>query len=56
MVMTTIIDWNASDTASMLGYVTGLLDDLKPLLTPIIGIGIGLIVFAVIVAVIRGRH
>ena len=42
-------------TTAMLSNVNGLISDLTPLLTIIIGIGIGLIVFYAIVTAIRGH-
>jgi len=41
-----------ADITTMLGYVKGLITDLTPLLLPIIGIGLGiLIVWAIISAI-----
>lgn len=51
-----IINWTASSTSEMLSNAGGLIDDLNPLLVAIIGIGLGLIIFEVVVSVIRGRH
>lgn len=51
-----IINWTASSTSEMLSNAGGIITDLTPLLTPIIGIGLGLIIFVVIVNVIRGQH
>jgi hypothetical protein len=42
-------------TNTMMANITGLITDLTPLLTIIIGIGIGLIVFYAIVSAIRGH-
>lgn len=42
-------------TNTMMSNITGLITDLTPLLTIIIGIGIGLIVFYAIVSAIRGH-
>ena len=42
-------------TTAVLANVTGLISDLTPLLTIIVGIGIGLIVFYAIVSAIRGH-
>ena len=55
-LLTFIIDWSASSTSQMLSNAGGLIDDLNPLLVAIIGVGLGLIIFEVIVGVIRGRH
>lgn len=49
------INWTADMTNSVLANATGLISDLSPLLTIIIGIGIGLIVFYAIVTAIRGH-
>lgn len=49
------IDWTPENTTAMLGYMSGFIADLTPLLTPIIAIGLGLIVFTVIVRAIRGN-
>lgn len=48
----TITDANISSTT---GYVKDLITDLMPLLTVIIAVGIGLIIFSVIVSTIRGH-
>lgn len=42
-------------TNAVLANTSGLIADLSPLLTIIIGIGIGLIVFYAIVTAIRGH-
>jgi hypothetical protein len=42
-------------TDAVLSSATGLITDLAPLLTIIVGIGIGLIVFYAIVTAIRGH-
>jgi len=49
------ITWTEANTTAMLGYMSGFIADITPLLTPIIAIGLGLIVFSVIVKVIRGN-
>jgi len=49
----TFITWTPEMTASMIGYVEDLITDLTPLLIPIIAIGLGLIIFSVVVGVIR---
>lgn len=48
----TITDANIASTT---GYVSSLIGDLMPLLTVIIAVGIGLIIFSVIVSTIRGH-
>ena len=52
-MLATFLTWSASNTEEMIAYMGGLISDLTPLLTPIIAVGLGLIVFAVIVNVIR---
>lgn len=50
-----IINWTASSTSEILSNAGNLISDLSGLLTAIIGVGLGLIIFAVIVNVIRNR-
>ena len=49
----TITSENVSTT---IGFARDLIVDLMPLLTIIIAVGIGLIIFSVIVKTIRGDH
>lgn len=49
------ITWTTENTTEMLGYMSGFIADITPLLTPIIAIGLGLLVFSVIVRAIRGN-
>jgi hypothetical protein len=49
------INWTASSTSEMLAWAGTLIDDLNSPITAIVGVGLGLIVFEVIVEVIRGR-
>jgi len=49
------IDWTQASTDAMLGYMSGFISDMIPLLTPIVAVGLGLIVFSVIVKTIRGN-
>ena len=42
-------------TTAVLSNATGLLTDLSPYLTIVVGIGVGLIVFGAIVSAIRGN-
>lgn len=42
-------------TTALLSNITGLINDLSPLLIIVVGIGIGLIVFHAIVSAIRGH-
>jgi len=55
-MLTTFLTWSASNTEAMLGFMADLIGNLTPLLTPIIAVGLGLIIFAVIVGVIRGHQ
>jgi hypothetical protein len=49
------INWTQAMTDAVLASATGLITDLTPLMTIIIGIGIGLIVFYAIISAIRGH-
>jgi hypothetical protein len=49
------ISWTSDMTGNVLAATTGLITDLTPLLTIIIGIGIGLIVVVAIISAIRGH-
>lgn len=51
-----IINWTASTTEAMLGYIEDFIGDLTPLLIIVMAIGVGLIIFSAIVSVIRGHH
>lgn len=51
---TTFINITDGDISSMIGYIKDLISDLTPLMLPIIAIGVGLIIFAVIIKAIRG--
>ncbi len=48
----TITDANIASTT---GYISDIIGDFMPLLTIIVAVGIGLIIFSVIVNVIRGN-
>lgn len=48
------ITWTEANTTAMLGYMSGFIADLTPLLIPIIAIGLGLLVFSVVIKAIRG--
>lgn len=52
---TFIIPWASGNTTDLLANITGVITDLTPLLTIIIGIGIGLIVVGAIISAIRGH-
>ena len=49
------LTWTADMTTALLSNVTGIINDLSPLLIVIVGVGIGLIVFHAIVSAIRGH-
>jgi hypothetical protein len=49
----TFIDLEPSDISSMLGYVEQLLIDLKPLLIPVIAIGLGIFIFWAVVSALK---
>ena len=49
------IDWTTENTTTMLSYMSGFISDLTPILMPIIAIGLGLLVFSVIVRAFRGN-
>jgi hypothetical protein len=49
------LTWSSDMTTALLSNVTGLINDLSPLLTIVVGVGIGLIVFHAIVSAIRGH-
>lgn len=53
MFLGTFLTWTPENTTTMLGYISDLILDLTPLLIPIIAIGVGLIIFSVVVRVIR---
>lgn len=52
----TFLTISADNVSSTIYYIKELIGDLMPLLLIIMGVGIGLIVFSVIVNVIRGRN
>jgi len=53
-MLATFINWTDANTSSTIGVVKDLISDLTPLLIPVIAIGLGLIIFTVIVKAIRG--
>jgi hypothetical protein len=55
LLTTFIIPWDSGNTTDLLANITGVITDLTPLLTIIIGIGIGLIVVGAIISAIRGH-
>jgi len=53
MFLGTFITWTPEMTTGMIGYIQNFITDISPLLIPIIAIGLGLIIFSVVVSVIR---
>jgi len=51
----TFIDITSDNVSTTIGYAKDLIGDLTPFLTLIIAVGIGLIIFSVIVNTIRGK-
>ena len=49
------LTWTSDMTTALLSNITGLINDLSPLLIVVVGVGIGLIVFHAIVSAIRGH-
>lgn len=52
---TFIIPWTSGNTTDLIANITGVITDLTPLLTIIIGVGVGLIVVTAIISAIRGH-
>lgn len=50
----TFITWTEENTSTMLGYTRDIISDLTPLIIPIIAIGLGLLIFTVVIKSIRG--
>lgn len=53
-ILGTFINWTDSESSAMLGYMSGLISDLTPLLTIIIGVAVGIIIVGAILRAIRG--
>lgn len=53
-MLATFFEITPADMTAIIGYTKDLISDLTPFLTLIIAVGIGLIIFSVIVKVIRG--
>lgn len=51
----TIINFTSENVSSTIAYVKMIITDLSPLMALIIAIGLGLIIFSVIVNTIRGK-
>jgi hypothetical protein len=49
----TFIDISSTDISSMLGYAKNLIVDLTPLLWPIIGVGLGILIIWAIISAFR---
>lgn len=54
MFLTSFFNFATSDANVMLGYSGDLLTDLTPILIPIIGVAVGLIIVIAIIRAIRG--
>lgn len=55
MMAGTIINFTSENVSSTIAYVRMIITDLSPLLTFVIAVGLGLIIFSVIVNTIRGK-
>jgi len=55
IMLGTFFTITSENITAMLGYVSDLIEDLTPLLLPIIGVLVGLIVFWAILNAIRGH-
>ena len=51
----TFITWTDANTSTTLGYAGDLISDMTPLMIPVIAVGLGLLIFTVIVKTIQGR-
>jgi len=49
----TFVDIAPEDITTMLGYVKNLIIDLKPLLMPIIGVGLGILIIWAVIGAFR---
>lgn len=54
--MSTFFTISSENVSTTIGYVGNLIGDTQPIWLLVIGVGLGLIVFEVIVNAIRGRH
>lgn len=54
MLFGTFFTITSENVSTTIGYMKDLITDLTPFLTLIIAVGVGLIIFSVIVKVIRG--
>lgn len=55
MILTTFLTITTENVSTTISYIKDLIGDLMPLLLIVMAVGIGLIIFEVIVNVIRGR-
>lgn len=51
----TFLEISGEDVSTTISHMKNLIGDLTPFLTLIVAVGIGLIIFSVIVNVIRGK-
>lgn len=51
---TTFINITEADVSSLLEYTKAFISDITPFMIPIIAVGLGLIILAVIIKAIRG--
>lgn len=56
MLLGTFLTISSDNVSTTISYIKELIGDLMPLLLIVMAVGIGLIVFQVIVNVIRGRE
>jgi len=54
-MLATFITWTDANTSSTIAHMKNLITDLTPLMIPVIAIGLGLIIFSVIIKAIRGK-
>ena len=53
MLLSTFFSFTATDTTALLGYVSGFMSDISPLLLPIIAVSVGLLIFWGITSAIK---
>lgn len=53
-MFSTFVSWTDANTSTTISHMKNLITDLTPLMIPIIAIGLGLIIFTVIIKAIRG--
>jgi hypothetical protein len=52
--MDTIFEISGDDITTLLGYIAQVFSDLSPIILLIVGVGVGLMVIAVIIKALRG--